>query len=715
MKTIEKKIYSAGCVLFLTLSLTIPAIGEAEKASDETFSLRDDLPGLSEKQGLSGEDSPHWIHGMEGETEIYDRRIIVREKDGSTFSTEGLGVLEIYDALPADFPYQIVRVPEAADFQEKLMEIREDEQVENAEPDYIRETYFQPEDAKYTSQWYLDQLHLPDAWDITRGSEDVVIAVLDSGVKADHPDLEGRVLPGYDFVNEDENPDDDHGHGTFVAGIIGANANPDGIAGLDHHAKILPIKIANSRGESTVSNTVSAIYYAMEQDADILNMSYGSYQLSHMEQEAIRDAYESGILLVASAGNDNTYEHSYPASYPGVISVGSTDREGYLSTFSNYGYFLDLTAPGEEIYSTFLNGYSIDNGTSFSAPLISGLAALLKSARPEWTNNQIQWALEKSAASETPGEWDPYKGYGRADAYAALTTDLPDREEAPDQRSAAQEVQAGEAVDERMDGPMDTDWFHIKVEKGSHVSILLSDPPSYLDLVLGLYDNEGLVEMADKQEMGEGEEITFTADQTKDYYIGILDYYNHWSEEKYELLIDVEKEIFSDVSHYVKEINYLAEHGIIHGFPDKTFKPKQGVTRLQAVQMILQEKGVDLEASKAPDPGFKDMPAGVYGYEAVAKAAELGIIRGKQDGTFNPSGILTRWQMAAILTAAYELEGTYEGAFRDVPEGHYAYGVVQAIAANGIARGYEDGTFKPTRNISREHFSVFLYNYLSGR
>ncbi|RSK28302.1 DUF11 domain-containing protein [Bacillus sp. HMF5848] len=168
---------------------------------------------------------------------------------------------------------------------------------------------------------------------------------------------------------------------------------------------------------------------------------------------------------------------------------------------------------------------------------------------------------------------------------------------------------------------------------------------------------------------------------------------------------------YSDVERYKKEINFLTAGGIINGYPNGTFKPEANITRLQAIQVILRTLGVDIENSDAPDPKFTDMNQDTYGYKEAAMAKELGIISGKPDGTFDPTGELTRAQAAKIFVNAFKLTGTSDQIFKDV-EGHWANDYINILTSNNITTGYSDGTFKPEENISREHFVLFLYRYL---
>lgn len=172
--------------------------------------------------------------------------------------------------------------------------------------------------------------------------------------------------------------------------------------------------------------------------------------------------------------------------------------------------------------------------------------------------------------------------------------------------------------------------------------------------------------------------------------------------------IHAEETSFPDVDMYEEQIEFLAEEGILKGYLDGEFKPNKAVTRLQAVQMILNEKGIDPETTNAPNPNFTDINKGDYGYQEVAIAADRNIIYGKQDGTFDPMGTVTRGQMAAILVNAYNISGEYAVPFYDVNKGVWPYEAVSKLVANGIAKGYPDNTFKPNNLLTRQHFALFL-------
>ncbi len=316
-----------------------------------------------------------------------------------------------------------------------LQVLASDSRVLWAEPDYPARIADEdeeviPDDAYFADQWYLKNpggkegfkrgadVKATYAWKYTTGSEDVVVAVVDTGVAYNHPDLKGKVIKGYDFINSDEDPRDDHGHGTMVAGIIGAKTNNGkGMAGICWKCKIMAIKIFDAHGLGTYSEIADGIEYAVERGVKVINLSGGGYKPSLVLEEAVKRAADNNVVLVAASGND-AGALLYPAAYsPLCISVGASDPEDKKAWFSNFGPHLDLVAPGVSILSTYPGGYAVGDGTSFAAPIISGAAALLLSLKPNLTPDQVRKALiyttDDVNGESLPG-FDYYMGYGRA-------------------------------------------------------------------------------------------------------------------------------------------------------------------------------------------------------------------------------------------------------------------------------------------------------------
>lgn len=253
------------------------------------------------------------------------------------------------------------------------------------EPNYTVESLltFPPNDPMISQQWSLEALNVASLWQpLDENSTRVVVAVIDSGVCFDHPDLQGRFLTnGYDFIDDDANPTDAMGHGCAISGIIAGNTNNgQGITGIAPHVDILPIRVLDGNGIGTYADVASAIYYAVDKGADIINLSLGGRYPSQILQQAVNHATQNGVDVIAGAGNSGQNGVYYPARYPNVVAVGSMNEAGERSSFSTTGIEVDTLAPGENIVSTSLDGgYQSFSGTSMAVPHISALYALSQS------------------------------------------------------------------------------------------------------------------------------------------------------------------------------------------------------------------------------------------------------------------------------------------------------------------------------------------------
>jgi subtilisin family serine protease len=325
----------------------------------------------------------------------------------------------------------VVEFQNLAEAKEKLEELRNSAAVEYVEPDVRTFALETPSDPMFQNQWAHQKIQSIPAWDITHGSQNVVVAVIDTGVDFSHPDLQANMwnnpgeIPGnsvdddrngyvddfygYDFANGDPDPTaDDTGvfHGTHTAGTVGAvGGNGTGIVGHAPVVKIMALKFLSGNGGGDVSDAIRAIDYAIANGAQIMNNSWGSEMPSHALSDAIGRAQKAGILFVAASGNggsdgigdNNDVSPSYPANYQfdNVISVASSNQNDELSRFSNFGASnVQIAAPGENILST-MNGarYQSMSGTSMASPLISGVLALMIARRPDLSYQQIKHAL----------------------------------------------------------------------------------------------------------------------------------------------------------------------------------------------------------------------------------------------------------------------------------------------------------------------------------
>jgi thermitase len=287
-----------------------------------------------------------------------------------------------------------------------------------------------PDDYDGVIQWGLNNIHAPDAWDVTLGTGSV-IAVLDTGVDRDHPDLKAHLLAGYDFVSNDSIPQDQstNSHGTHVTGIANAATNNGtGIAGVAWDARTIPVRVTGPLG-ATSDDIAAGIIYATDHGAQVINLSLGGTGWIKIEQDAVNYAAAHGVVVVAAAGNNGAELVFYPASYDHVISVASTRPDNALAYYSNYGLYIDIAAPGGSntqpsgnIYSTINNGnYGYLAGTSMASPHVAGVAALVWSAGHATTRQEVVEAVLCSAFDLGTGGWDPYYGWGLLEAHAAVT------------------------------------------------------------------------------------------------------------------------------------------------------------------------------------------------------------------------------------------------------------------------------------------------------
>ncbi|BCJ52282.1 hypothetical protein Asp14428_37570 [Actinoplanes sp. NBRC 14428] len=278
-----------------------------------------------------------------------------------------------------------------------------------------------PNDPAFRQQWGLTRTNVGAAWSTTRGSGDVVIAVVDTGVKP-LPDFAGRLLPGYDFVNKDSNATDDHGHGTMAAGVSAATGNNGtGIAGVCWSCKILPVKALNAKGLGTYSDIAEGVRWAADQGADIINLSLGGTADSQLMRDAITYAMSKGALVLAAAGNEGSPALHYPAAIPDVLAVGGSTATDTRYPWSNYGSsWVDLAAPGCNPAQGLTGAVSQFCGTSSATPFASGVAALLASTSPAPDAAAIRTALT-SSATRISGSWVAGSS-GRVDAAAALAS-----------------------------------------------------------------------------------------------------------------------------------------------------------------------------------------------------------------------------------------------------------------------------------------------------
>lgn len=377
--------------------------------------------------------------------------------------------------------YFIVKLDNNTDILEVCGKLNDEKDVEFAEPDYIGESAGKksiiapPNDEYFKRQWglYNDgslrtstgkhgkkgaDMNVLKAWEISKGSEDIIVAILDSGTKPDHPDLTDRLwsnrdevkngrdddgngfvddLNGYNFAYDNPNIRDDGGHGTNISGTVGAATNnATGYAGIDQACRLMICKNLDDDNLGEYSWWSASLYYAANNGARVINMSEGGYDYSKTLENAIDYAYDSGCLIVASMMNKNNGDTYYPASFKNVLAVGATDTDdGRCKEFtwgggSNWGMHISVVAPGNKIYGLdYKDNFNYDvywSGTSQSTAYVTGIASVLLSQDPSRSNAELREIITSTAIDlvgdpreDRPG-WDQYYGYGRVDLYEAL-------------------------------------------------------------------------------------------------------------------------------------------------------------------------------------------------------------------------------------------------------------------------------------------------------
>ncbi len=362
---------------------------------------------------------------------------------------------------------RLVKLPAGTSVAAAIKRYKSDPRVQYVGPNHIMHLCLEPNDEVYYFydewfgevyyQWGLYDganpdagIQAPDAWDIETGSPSVIIAIVDTGVWSSHQDLYAKMVPGRNFLDgaiDPNNSEDDHGHGTFVAGIAAAMTNNyTGVAGVSWGSKIMPIKVMNADGEGTEQDAADGIVWAADHGAKIINLSLGTYDDVPALRDAVDYAWNQGCVVVAASGNNDSGAMFYPAAYDHAIAVGATNESATRCTptdwgsdeygnpyGSNYGSYLDVVAPGNQIFGTssvedewgLLGYYTISSGTSAASPFVAGIAALLTSHYPTWTNSQIRDQIEYTTVDINASGWDEYTGWGLVNAYHALADPPP--------------------------------------------------------------------------------------------------------------------------------------------------------------------------------------------------------------------------------------------------------------------------------------------------
>jgi type VII secretion-associated serine protease mycosin len=385
--------------------------------------------------------------------------------------------------------------------------LKRDRTFARVELSYIRHAATVPNDPLWngTQSKYLGPLRMDRAWDKSKGAG-VTVAVVDSGVDFAHPDLAGRFVTGRNMLNPGSPPQDDLGHGTAVSGVLAANMNNRrGIAGIAPQAKIMPIKALDGAGNGTDPDIAAGIDWARTHGAKVINLSLSGPVSSGVLADAVANAVAADIVVVGAAGNDGSEGVSYPGAYPGVIAVSATTASGAFAAFSSWGWRVDVAAPGLDITSALLgfgDEYIADSGTSFSAPIVAGTAALLRSRNPSWDAATVAARIRDTARDAGPAGVDPAFGHGIVDPLAALggpaAAPRPARRDAGDEPidapGDATPLPLGAARNAKIAPELDNDWYSLEVTTPGWYSINVpAGNPAldhFMDPIIELYNGD---------------------------------------------------------------------------------------------------------------------------------------------------------------------------------------------------------------------------------
>jgi subtilisin family serine protease len=634
---------------------------------------------------------------------------------------------------------------------EVLAELNADPAVDYAEPNYVVTLAEDPavaavgvNDPKTGPQYSLDRMRVRDAWAYTTGAADGVVAVLDTGVDFGHADLAGRILPGYDFVNNDSHAADDNGHGTWVSGIIAANANDGiGIAGISWRDRILPVKIMSANGTGDTSDLTSGILWAADHGATIINMSVGGFPYSTYVHDAIRYAWSRDVVLVGAAGNAAANGPFFPASYPEVVSVSATQTEDEFTNWSNYGADIDVSAPGASVLTTNCpvckpieqdisgdHGYTYISGTSFAAPNVAGVVALIRARHAAMGNAGVVDLLKSSVDDLGYAGWDSRYGHGRVNALRAVGGSPPaiplgggDNLEYDNTLAAAKVVALGTTLRPNIYPAGDVDVMAVDVPRAGRLDVTVVpviDSRSWpwhkssltVDVVLNMYHADGThIATVDDANPLATDRGSVQMSGPGRILLRIHNYTPNGNRTAYTIATAyIDNVGFLDItgSPFAADIEWLAAEGITTGCSDTHFCPTNPVTREQMASFLARA----LELPPTGADYFADDETSVHEGD-INRIAAAGLSLGCANGSYCPTATVTREQMASFLARALRLPTTTTDFFTD-DEHSVHEGDINRLAAAGVTSGCSGTAYCPSAAVTREQMAAFLHRAIGG-
>ncbi|MEC2071346.1 S8 family peptidase [Alkalihalophilus marmarensis] len=550
-----------------------------------------------------------------------------------------------------------------------------------------------------TIDWGVTRIGAPKVWEHGVTGEGIKVAVMDTGISTNHPDL--KIQKGASFVPYTTSYNDDNGHGTHVAGIIAAQKNDIGVTGVAPDAQLYALKVLDDKGNGLTSYVVSAINWSLKEGVDIINLSLGGKNQSTSLQQAIQHAYSQGVLFVAAAGNEgstrgleNTVD--FPAAFDQVIAVSAVDQQDRRAVFaqgsSATGPTVEVAAPGLNIRSTYLNRqYNVQSGTSMAAPHVAGHLALLKQVYPDRTHTQLRQLLRQQTVDlGNPGR-DTHFGFGRIAIPSTLRIQVP-RPLPPTGVQAKVENWEGERAN------ISVTWQ--KPTQG--------DTPTHYNI----YRNNQQVTQVPAGTLSYTDNV---AKGTYTYSVATVGEAGEQSDRSQTVTLQVEKNndkpsvpSFTDVrgdEWFADSLYDLRQRGILEGYPDGTARPNQVITRGEAA--VLMTKALGYEATPYQH-GFIDVRAQSFQADYIQTMIDQRIFAGYSNQSFRPHIAIARGEVAAILTRGFTLKPQQQVTFSDLSTNYFAYYAVIQVARANVAVGYKDGTFRPHNQVTRAEFASFL-------
>lgn len=544
--------------------------------------------------------------------------------------------------------------------------------------------------------WGIQSSKIPTAWNSGFTGRGVKIAVVDTGISP-HEDL--RISGGYSAVDYTKSFSDDKGHGTHVAGIIGARHNGFGMRGVAYDAELYAVKSFNAKGQADLSDMIEGIDWAVANGMDIINLSAGSEDDSFALKSSVDKAYAAGILVVAAAGNDGNDLGTgdtvdFPARYPSVIGVSAVDRNSARALFSSTGSTVEIAAPGVNIASTYLNNqYVYMSGTSMAAPYVAGNLALMKQAYPQLTNEQLRKVLVSQVRDVGPAGRDPYFGFGLLQATSFKDPIVIKEDLAVSGLTTSKTLLSGEP------GNVFQVVATAQLKNGTAKTVTPDAVWSSANPAVATAAN-GRIELKSAG--------TTTVTATYAGYSARISISSQYAPKPVPAPVPLPQPDpmqFQDVtSFYAPAVEYLLGRNITQGMTTTEFGVKQSIIRADAAIWLAKELG--LNTASAPASGFSDVPTRAAGAVNALKAA--GILSGKTADRFGSYDSLTRGEIAIILQRAYNLEANGTSSkFTDVSSRYKA--AVDALVANNITDGISATRFGVSQNITRGQLAVFIH------